>query len=87
MLGMRRPNIAAISFDRHAFNVVAELLQLAGERFANPGFLSSGGFNVDKSTRERKDFHLSRIAYRTDSEPKAQVFNVANVPDRIRARN
>src|SRR5271165_7250259 len=63
MFGMSRPNIAAISFDRHALNVVAELLQLAGEWFAHRGFLSGGGLDVDQPAGEGENVHVRRIEH------------------------
>src|SRR5271165_6296423 len=65
MFGMSRPNIAAISFDRHALNVVAELLQLAGEWFAHRGFLSGGGLDVDQLAGEGENIHVRRIEHST----------------------
>ena len=75
MTGMRRPQVAAITFDRHALDVVAKLRQFIGEYLGHRGFLAGGGLDVDQLAGEGENVHLRRIAYcpRPD-EPRLRAF-------------
>ncbi len=52
LAGPRRPNIKAIAFHVHAFDVIAQALQFVGQHFADGGFVTRDRLDVDQLASE-----------------------------------